>query len=72
MAHGMPIHLVYFFLFESFIFFREKKSKLIPLIIENGTKFKCYMGLQKRLINVLLQNILDKYKSEIERQNISE
>ena len=72
MAHGMPIHLVYFFLFESFIFFEKKKSKLTPLIIENGTKFKRYMGLQKRLINVLLQNILDKYKSEIERQNISE
>ena len=33
---------------------------------------KRYMGLQKRLINVLLQNILDKFKSEIERQNISE
>ena len=29
------------------------------------------MGLQKRLINVLLQNILDKFKSEIKRQNIS-
>ena len=69
----MPIHLVYFFLFESFIFFEKKKSKpTLPLIIENGTKFKRYMGLQKRLINVLLQNILDKFKSEIERQNTSE
>ena len=64
----------YIFLFESCIFFsRKKKSKsTLPLIIENGTKFKRYMGLQKRLINVLLQNILDKFKSEIERQNISE
>ena len=70
----MPIHLVCFFLFESFIFFEKKKIKIdtILLIIENGTKFKRYMGLQKRLINVLLQNILDKFKSEIERQNISE
>ena len=69
----MPIHLVYFLLFESFIFFREKKSKsTLPLMIENGTKFKRYIGLQKRLINVLLQNILDKFKSEIERQNIFE
>ena len=69
----MPIHLVYFFLLESFIFFEKKKSKsTLPLKIENGTKFKRYMGLQKRLINVLLQNILDKFKSEIEKQNVSE
>ena len=69
----MPIHLVYFFFVWKFNFFREKKSKsTLPLILENGTKFKRYMGLQKRLINVLLQNILDKFKSEIERQNISE
>ena len=27
-AHGMPIHLVYFFLFESFIFFEKKKIKI--------------------------------------------
>ena len=68
----MPIHLVYFFCLKV-SFFREKKSKsTLPLIIENGTKFKRYMGLQKRLINVLLQNILDKFKSEIERQNICE
>ena len=25
-AHGMPTHLVYFFLFESFIFFEEKNQ----------------------------------------------
>ena len=65
----MPIHLVYFFLFETFIFFEKKNQNRL---IENGTKFKRYMGLQKRLINVLLKNILDKFKSEIERQNISE
>ena len=48
-----------FFLFESCIFFsRKKKSKLtLPLIIGNETRFKRYMGLQKRLINVFLQNI---------------
>ena len=64
----MPIHLVYVF-----FIFPEKKVKIdIPLIIENRTTFRRYMGLQKRLINVLLQNILDKFKSEIERQKIFE
>ena len=63
-AHGMLIHLVYFFCLKVLFFSRKKKSKsTLPLIIENGTKFKGYMGLQKRLIDVLLQNILDKFKS---------
>ena len=40
-AHGMPIHLVYFFLFESFIFFEKKnQNRHYPSLLKMGRNSK--------------------------------
>ena len=65
----MPIHLVYIFFCLKVLFFSRKKIKIDTTPhYRKWDEIQRYMGL----INVLLQNISDKFKSDIERQNISE